>query len=124
MTIHFRILGWLYIVMGMIGLFSSVWFFYSLHGSGPFTMSPDTQKILMDAGYGTVLLVILVIASLGTLGTGYALLKMHRYAKYLAGFFAILGLFDFPFGTMLGVYTLWVITRKETVTSSTPPPQR
>ena len=124
MTIHFRILGWLYIVMGMIGLLSSVWFFYSLHGSGPFTMSADTQKILMDAGYGTVLLVILVIASLGTLGTGYALLRMHRYAKYLAGFFAILGLFDFPFGTMLGVYTLWVITRKETVTSSTPPPQR
>lgn len=113
MNFHFRILGWLYIVMGTISLVASVWFFYALHSSGPLTMSPDTQQILMSAGYGTVLLGILVIASLGTLFTGYALLRMHRYAKFLAGFFAILGLFDFPLGTMLGVYTLWVITRKE-----------
>lgn len=118
MNLHFRILGWLYIVMGVIALLSSAWFFYALHGSGPFTMSPDTQKILVDAGYGTILLGILVIAALGTLFTGYALLKMHRYAKYLAGFFAILGILDFPLGTMLGVYTLWVITRKETVATS------
>lgn len=110
---HFRILAWLYLVMGGISLAATGWFVYAIHGSGPGALSPEVQTILIDSGYGTGLLALLGFATVGTLFTGYALLRMHRFARTLAKAFAILGLLDFPLGTMLGVYTLWVLGREE-----------
>ncbi len=109
---HFRILAWLYLVMGILSLIATGWFVYAIEGSGPGALRPDVQNILIDSGYGTGLLVLLGFAAVGTLLTGYALLKMHRFARTLARVFAILGLLDFPLGTMLGVYTLWVLGRE------------
>lgn len=109
---HFKILAWLYLVMGAISLVATGWFVYAIYATGPGVLSPEVQRILIDSGYGTGLLALLGFASIGTLFTGYALLKMHRFARTLARVFAILGLLDFPLGTMLGVYTLWVLSRK------------
>ena len=111
MNIHLRILSWLYLVMGMGSLLATMYFGYAIyfHTSGSF--SPDVQKVLIDAGYATLLLGLLAFTSIGMLLTGYALLRMHRFARTLAKIFAILGLFDFPLGTMLGVYTLWVLSQ-------------
>lgn len=100
--------------MGVVSFLVATYFAYAIFGHLSGSFSPDVQKVLIDAGYGTFLLGLLVFASLGTLLTGYALLKKHRYARTLAKIFAILGLFDVPLGTMLGVYTLWVLSHNET----------
>ena len=113
MNFHLKILGWLYLVMGVLSLVATMYFGYAIFGHTSGSFSPEVQKILIDAGYGTILLGLLAFASIGTLLTGYALLKMHRFARVLARVFAILGLLDFPLGTMLGVYTLWVLGRPE-----------
>lgn len=112
MNIHLKILGILYLCMGIVSTLATLYFAYAIYGNSIGSFSPDVQRILIDAGYGTLLLVLLGFASIGTLMTGYALLKMHRYAFLLAKIFAILGLLDFPLGTMLGIYTLWVLGRK------------
>ncbi len=41
--------------------------------------------------------------------TGYALLTRQPWGRILAIIFAIIALIHFPFGTALGVYTLWVL---------------
>ena len=105
------ILGWLYLVMGVVSLVGAALSALAIFGSGPWAFSSDIQRTLIDAGYGTVMLSILVIAALGTIVTGIALLRRARIARFLAGMFAALGLLDFPFGTMLGVYTFWVLRR-------------
>lgn len=111
MNVHLRILGILYVCMGVISVLASAYFAYAIYGAGAGSFSPDVQRVLIEAGYGTFLLALLLFASVGTLLTGYALLKMHKFARVLARVFAILGLLDFPLGTMLGVYTLWVLSR-------------
>ena len=113
MNIHLKILGYLYVFMGTFSLVATVYFGYAIFSHSAGSFSPEVQKLLIDAGYGTYLLGLLAFASIGTLFTGYALLKMHRFARTLARVFAILGLFDFPLGTMLGVYTLWVLSQDQ-----------
>jgi hypothetical protein len=120
MNIHLRILGWLYSVMGIVSLIATGYFTYALYGAGPGGFSPEVQRILIDAGYGTLLLWLLAFASLGTLLTGWALLRMHRFARTLAYVFAVLGLIDFPLGTMLGVYTIWAL--RQTKPEQSPEP--
>ena len=45
---------------------------------------------------------------------GIGLLKQTGYARTLAIALAILALACFPLGTVAGLYTLWVLTQKET----------
>lgn len=109
---HFRILGILYVAMGAISILATMYFAYALYGTGVGSFEPDVQRVLTGGGYGGILLILLALVSIGTLLTGYALLKMHKFARTLARVFAILGLLDFPLGTMLGVYTLWVLSQQ------------
>ncbi len=111
MNIHWKILGWLYLSLGALSFFATCYFAYAIYSAGPGSFSPDVQRILIEGGYGTVLLILLAIASVGTLLTGWALLIMHRFARTFATIVAILGIFDVPFGTMLGIYTLWVLSQ-------------
>jgi hypothetical protein len=46
---------------------------------------------------------------------GYGLLKYWNWARILVIVIAILNLFNFPFGTALGVYSLWVLFKPEVV---------
>jgi hypothetical protein len=45
---------------------------------------------------------------------GIGLLKQKHWARILAIVLAILALASFPVGTAAGVYTLWVLTHRET----------
>lgn len=60
--------------------------------------------------------IILVIASLTAflaLFVGYGLLKRQPWGRVLGIIVAILSLWKFPFGTALGIYTLWVLVPAE-----------
>jgi hypothetical protein len=46
--------------------------------------------------------------------TGIGLLKQKRWARTLAIVLAVFALASFPIGTAAGLYTLWVLTHKET----------
>ena len=65
---------------------------------------------------GTVLplagIVMLAAAAVG-LAAGWGLLERQPWARILALVLAFLNLLDLPFGTALGVYTLWVLLPAE-----------
>jgi len=54
--------------------------------------------------------IVSVIIGLGlNLLTAYALLTRQPWARIFAIIFSIFALIHFPFGTLLGIYTLWVM---------------
>jgi len=55
----------------------------------------------------------LLIAAVVTIMAGWGLLQRAPWARLLALVLAFIALFNIPFGTALGVYTLWVLLPAE-----------
>ncbi|MEI8229976.1 MAG: hypothetical protein WCG83_02450 [Candidatus Peregrinibacteria bacterium] len=117
MPLHLRILGWLYTVIGVIGVIACSVFIYMIYGKGPYAYSPEMQRLLIEAGLGSWMLGVATIASIFSLIAGLALLKMQSWARKLLMTFGILSLVDFPIGTIIGVYTIWVLWRHKTLST-------
>jgi len=106
---HVPILGWLYVVGNAIFLLIGGFVFLLLVGIAPLTGEPEPMWILPLVGTTVGLL----MAALGLPGllAGYGLLKRKSWARVLAIVVGILGLVNFPVGTAIGLYTLWVLTQ-------------
>jgi O-antigen/teichoic acid export membrane protein len=104
---HVTILGWLYVVSHAIFLAIGAFVFLLLVGIAPFTGDPEPMWILSLVGTTVGLL----MAALGLPGllAGYGLLRRRSWARVLAIVVGILSLLNFPVGTAIGVYTLWVL---------------
>jgi hypothetical protein len=57
---------------------------------------------------------VFFVIGIPSLIAGIGLLKHKSWARILAIILAILAVTSFPIGTAAGVYTLWVLTHKET----------
>jgi hypothetical protein len=53
----------------------------------------------------------MVVLALPGLLAGYGLLRHRPWARLLAIIIAVLGLVNFPFGTVIGVYALFVLSQ-------------
>jgi hypothetical protein len=106
---HVSILGWLYVVGHAIFLAIGAFVFLLLVGLAPVTGDPEPMWILSLVGTSVGLL----MAALGLPGllAGYGLLTRKPWARVLAIVVGILGLINFPVGTAIGLYTLWVLTQ-------------
>jgi hypothetical protein len=60
-------------------------------------------------GLATLIVVLTSIGALLSLVTGISLLMRKSWGRVLAIVVAILSLIKIPFGTALGIYTLWVL---------------
>ena len=66
------------------------------------------------AGIGVVILVILLMLSIPGIVAGVGLLYFKPWARILTIVLCALGLLNFPLGTGIGVYGLWVLLSPET----------
>ena len=73
---------------------------------------------LIGAIVGSVASVVVAIMvgclSLFGLVAGFGLLNHQQWARYVIIVVSALRLFRWPFGTLFGVYSLWVLTNRET----------
>ena len=77
--------------------------------------SGDVQMSRDAGGYVALAISSLfLVIGIPSLIAGVGLLKQKGWARTLAIIVAILALASFPIGTAVGIYTLWVLTRKET----------
>lgn len=106
-----RILGILYIALSSLGIIAAVLIFTVLVGSGIIT--GDEEVILITRIVGISVSGFLVLLSLPGIFAGLGLLKYESWARILALVLGIINLINVPFGTILGVYTIWVLTNKE-----------
>jgi hypothetical protein len=111
MQTHITILSALYITLGALGVLAAIVVFISIAGGG--SLSGDTQALAITFGVGAVIaLFILLISAPGIIG-GIGLLKGKSWSRILVIILACLNLLNIPFGTALGVYSLWALTRPE-----------
>lgn len=127
MLTHVKVLGVLYLVMSGIGLLFALLIFFALGTAASIvgmSASPEDAAVAMPilGITGTALSALLLILSLPGLITGWGLLKLRPWARIVGIVLAVISLLNFPIGTAIGIYGLWVLLTKETERLFTPPP--
>jgi len=114
MQTHVKVLGWLYIVLGAIGLLLAFVVFVAVFGGG--LISGDEEAIAITGLVATIVSGILLLVSAPGIIAGLGLLGYRNWARILALILGIINLPGFPVGTLLGAYTLYVLLQDETST--------
>lgn len=109
--LHITVLGWLYVVGHAIFLLIGLFIFMLLTGIG--VVSGDSTAMMVLSVIGTAVGLVLVILAIPGLVAGYGLLTRKSWGRILAIVVGILSLINFPLGTAVGIYTLWVLFQEE-----------
>jgi len=113
MDIHGRVMAILHIVSGSLlvgfiliaGVFFSALFSVAQESPGPF------------AGLGAAIAVPFILIGVCQIAAAAAYLNGKAAARPFVIVFGVLGMFSFPLGTVLGLYTIWVLLiRKQPAT--------
>ena len=109
---HVTIVAALQIGWSILGLILGVFLLILLGTLG--TISGDEEALIILPLIGLLLGGALIILSgLGILG-GFGLLRYRNWARILILVLSALDLLNFPLGTALAVYTIWVLVQEET----------
>jgi hypothetical protein len=119
MTTHVKVLAVLYLVFSGLFLLTAIVLMVALGGAaaivGTTAPSDDAALAIPIIGItGTALLVFFLALALPGLATGWGLLNFRPWARILGIVVSAINLINFPFGTLLGIYGLWVLLSKET----------
>ena len=109
---HVRILGILYIVFGFIMLLTAVFLYVAISMGG--ILSGDQQAIFITQVVGIVIGSFILLVSIPGIIGGFGLLKYKEWARILVLIMGFLNLINVPLGTILGVYTIWVLMNNNT----------
>ena len=104
---HVTILGWLYVLLNALFLIIGAFVFVLLSTIGLSVRDVEARSVLLIVG-PTVGLLLGMLALPG-LAAGYGLITRKPWARVLAIVVGVLGLMNFPLGTAIGLYALWVL---------------
>ena len=104
------ITGGLFTILAVLVSAGLLVFAPAFNGAPPWSPEDATVIVAVALAISSLFLVI----GIPSLIAGVGLLKQKGWARTLAIIVAILALASFPIGTAVGIYTLWVLTRKET----------
>jgi len=110
MDIHTRIIGVAHIAFSVLTTFVS---FLVLGISGATVAGSGTPIPELAFEIGTVAIVVRLALAVAQILGGIFLLKGHPGGRIMLILFGVLDLFIIPLGTVLGIYTLWVLLRKQ-----------
>lgn len=109
---HVTIVGVLFLVFHALALLAAVLVFGVMSGIGLLTGEVQAGGILVVIG--TIIAAIMAVIAIPGLIGGYGLLKRRKWARILVLVLAFISVFEPPFGTVLGVYALWVLLHEDT----------
>jgi hypothetical protein len=115
---HITVLGVLYIALSVLGLLAAIIVFTAVVGGGIISKDPEAMAITAIVG-PAVAGFLLIVSAPGLIG-GIFLLKRRPWARILVLVLGFLNLIEIPIGTALGIYTIWVLLKNETVQLFTP----
>lgn len=106
---HLRTLGILWVVLGALFLLPSL-FFMGIGGVAH-SVIPFEAGVAREFGPFVLFMLggTLLILGAGGILVGWGLMKHQSWARIAAIVLGVLALFHPPFGTALGIYTLWVL---------------
>jgi hypothetical protein len=118
MDTHVKVLGALQIACGAMGLMAALLLVFVFSGAaGIVGASGDPRAsiaIPIIGLTGMALVTFLLLMSLPSVITGIGLLRLRPWARIAGIVLSIIGLMMIPFGTIVGVYGLWVLFSKDT----------
>jgi hypothetical protein len=119
MQTHVNVLGVLYLAVSAFFLLVALVVVLAMGGTagivGAAADPEDAAIAIPILGIaGTALATFLCFFSLPGLATGYGLLRQKPWARILGIVLSALNLINLPFGTILGLYGLWVLLNKDT----------
>lgn len=103
---HVRLLGIFWLALSAFHLLPGL-FLLSLAGHGLWFLPPEVPGFVH--GILSIIGWMLLAGSILGLVTGWGLLQREPWARTLAIVMACLNLLHMPFGTAIGIYTLWVL---------------
>ncbi len=112
METNIKILAWLHIVLGIIGAIIGAVVLFILLGTGLITGDREAMSILTLVGL--IIAMVLSIISLPGIITGVGLMNFRPWARVLALILAMLNVLNFPFGSILAVYTFVSLLNSDT----------
>ena len=118
MTTHVKVLGVLFIVLSALGILAAlaVGAIFGMAGFATATAGADDAAVALPfiGLTGGLLTAFLMIVSLPGLVAGFGLLAFKNWARILAIVLCALQLLNIPFGTIVGIYGLWVLLNRDT----------
>jgi hypothetical protein len=114
---HVTVVGAIHIGIAILGLIGALVLFLLMdfaRGFIPEQDIPDAVMKLISVFLTSIPILIAVISTLRLVG-GIGLLSQKMWARYVIIIVAIIGLWKVPIGTLLGVYSLWVLMQSETM---------
>jgi hypothetical protein len=119
METHVKVLAVLHIVLGALGVLIGFGVFAVLGGvAGIVQLDGDNDAATVVPILGAVasfVLILMLVLSVPGIIAGIGLLSFQPWARILTIVLSILDLVNIPFGTVLGVYGLWVLFNSESV---------
>lgn len=106
---HITILAALYIAFSALGIIAAIIVFTVIAGGG--MLSGDPEAIAITATVASAVSFLIFILSVPGLIGGIGLLKRRQWARILVIILGFLNLINIPIGTVLGIYTLWVLMK-------------
>jgi uncharacterized membrane protein (DUF2068 family) len=114
---HVTIVGAIHIGIAILGIIGALLLFLLMdfvRGFIPQEEIPDAVMKLISVILTSIPVLIAVISVLRLVG-GIGLLSQQMWARYVVIIVAIIGLLSVPIGTLIGVYSLWVLMQAETI---------
>ena len=114
---HLTILAVLHFVQSLFALLGAIAVFGGMAlAGGAMAFAPDIPGWVaaLVGGMGVLVGVFLAALALPGLALGYGLFARKSWARPLGLLVGALSLLNFPFGTILGAYTIWAMLQTET----------
>ena len=109
---HVTIVGALHIALGALGMLAALLAFIFIVGGG--LISGDQEAIAITGTVGTVIAGVVGVLSLPWIIGGFGVLQHWNWARILVLILSVLELTGVPIGTIIGIYSIWVLVQRET----------
>ena len=119
MDTHVRVLGVLYLGLGVLGLLCAALMLIGFGGvAGIISSTTDSEDaaiaIPIVSLVGTFAMIFIAAFSIPAVITGVGLLYFKPWARIVGIVLSAIALLGFPWFTVLGIYALWVLFNKHT----------
>jgi hypothetical protein len=118
MDTHVKVLGAIQVAFGAMGVMLALLMIFVFGGAAGIVGAsgdPEAAIAVPIIGLtGTALVIFLLMTSLPGVIVGIGLLRLRPWSRIAGIVISIIGLIMIPFGTVVGVYGLWVLFSKDT----------
>ena len=113
---HVRVAAWLHIALGVlwVGIGAIVGTLFGAFGAfmGAAANGSATGILALIAGFGVALFLIIIAFPVLEIVGGVLLLRGSPAGRVITIVFSVLELINIPFGTAVGIYSLWALLRE------------